>query len=675
MPDNHCTTCGNLRYSPSFEWNGTEDAQKRGTFAIAPTVVELQHSALQSCGTCDLLVRSIALYQDVSNLATVSQYGSPCRISARSKHGKALCISWAKEGTTGTVSEIELSLNGGGEEIPQDFAIGTVRSIKYSLGCDEVANFVQRSLDACTTKHNDCARKSTGFVPKRLLHVGHNQVTGFSNPYLVEDLNYEVPYVALSYCWGKKDFRRMTKHTLEQDKRGINISILPQTFYDTIFLLRTLGISYVWIDALCIIQSDRKDWEIEGAKMDKVYTHALFVISVTFGDDVYSGFLSHAPALTVSPSSAVQARERMRASQTEHFLFHTLEGRKRSILVREKLQHEAIVSQLLTIMNFDPKMPVFSRAWCLQERLLAARTVHFTPNEMMWECSGATWCECEGSELDTFSQEFQYTGSSSANSNTPLSAYKAVFRGQIMDEWYLANLWQHTVSAYSWRDLTYQSDRLPALSGLAALFQSAKMGIYLAGLWRDNLEYYLHWRSARCDRYVKRTSQPSWSWASTDGPILWEDDCNYLTSRTTILNADIEPKGSIGQTTSGTIILSGQVIKAKVMLEWFDGLRPDESFAALCLEGKEIPFILDVAQFPPNNTERQKPGIIESQLSAGENVTCLRILTRRPQDFPYTLVLRPSPVVPDAYERVGLCDSNILTKFFHTATEETLKLV
>ena len=675
MPGIDCLTCGDLRYSPSFEWVGTEDAQRRGTFSIAPTPAELQQSALQGCGSCDLLIRSVAVFQDVSTLATTTSYGSPCRISARSKYGTALCVGWTTEGNTGKASSIELFVDEGVDQVPTDFAIGTARGIRPTLDCKETASFIEKCLNACTIKHNDCTRKISGFSPKRLLHVGCKHGTGFSDPYLVDGLNYQVLYVALSYCWGKTDFRRMTRLTLEQDQGGIDMKILPRTFQDAISVLRALGICYIWIDALCIMQDDRDDWKIEGAKMDQVYTHALFVLCITFGNDAHSGFLSHHPSPTEPNSLILQARDAKRASYTESCLY-SFEGRKMSIRVRVKLRHDAIVSQLLTIINSDPTMPVLSRAWCLQERLLAARTVHFTPKEMIWECSGATWCECQGSELDAFAQEFHYMGCSSANSSTPLSSYKALFRRQFTDKWYLTNLWQHTVSAYTWRDLTYQSDRLPALSGLAALFQTAKMGTYLAGLWHDKLAYYLHWRSARCDRYVKRTSQPSWSWASTDGPIAWESDCSELDAAVTIVGADVEPKGSIGQITSGTIKLSGRVVKAKVMLEWFDaGLRPDESFAALCLEGKEIPFILDVAQYPPNNALRQKPGVVESQLSDGENVTCLMVLTRSPQGFPYTLVLRQSLYVPGAYERVDLSDSNVLSDVYRNAKEETLKLV
>ena len=669
MSDINCATCGNLRFDPSFKWRGTKDSEKEETFFIMPTVPDLQSSASQGCCYCGLIIDSVSFFEDISALFSEQSYGNPRRISARSKVGTALCLHSGK----GLI--IELFLDREAEEVPNDFAIGTGSSIDPNLDCRQATSFIQASLNACTAVHNDCARINKQVLPKRLLHVGTKQGTGFSDPYLVEDLKDDVPYVALSYCWGRKPFRRMTNSTLEQDKRGINLENLPKTFQNAITLLRALGICYLWIDAMCIIQGDLDDWKIEGAKMDQVYAHALFVISVTFGKDVHCGFLSNNSGQKDPDSATIDARDARRASVTEHRLSCSIDGREIKFHVRKKLQHDSIVNNLLANNQVDASMPVLSRAWCLQERLLAARMVHFTSEEMIWECSDATWCECRGSELDAFTQQFESIGSiPSSRVTTPLSAYKALFRGQITGKWQLANLWQHTVSAYTWRDLTYQSDRLPALSGIVALFQGAGMGTYLAGLWRENLAHYLHWHSTRCSRYVKRISQPSWSWASVDGPVLWGTDCSELKATVTILSAEVELEESTGQVVSGTIEVIGQVIEANIILEWFDaGLRPDESFAALAVEGKEIPLSLDVAQFPPGAAERQRPDIVNSQISTGEQVTCLMILTG--QTYPYVLILKRSPIIADAYERVGICESRMLTKFFTNSHSRRLKLV
>ncbi|KAL9064106.1 MAG: hypothetical protein Q9157_007954 [Trypethelium eluteriae] len=639
---------------------------------------DLQRSAENGCNSCDLLVRAVSVFEELSDLPSRSSYGSPYKISGEAKQGTALCVSWDDPHEPGKVFKIELLTSKDAKDAPKDFAIGTGGRILPMLGCQVAVKFIKKSLEACVSGHKECTRVRPSSIPKRLLHVGRKHSTGFGDPYLVQDLKSLPPYVALSYCWGKKTFRRMTRASLDQDKRGIALRTLPRSFQDAISLLRDLDIDYLWVDALCIIQGDKNDWELEGAKMNRVYTHALFVISVTFGHDANSGFLSYHPPLADPENQAVRSRDAKRASIIENHLQYILDGKSMSIRVRKKLQHDAIVGQLLSTMNPDPEMPVLLRAWCLQERLLAARTIHFMPEEMIWECSEATCCECDGIELDAFRQQVPTLGSSSLETTAnPLSAYKTLFRRQSVAREHLTNLWQHTVVAYSWRDLTYESDRLPALSGMVSLFQNAKMGSYLGGLWLENLPLYLHWRTERINRVIKRVSEPSWSWASIDGPISWETDSSMLKAAVTILTADVVPKDSTGQIVSGIIELIGRTIRAKLFMDWFDSVRPDESFAAITLEGYpyEVPFILDVGQYPPNSPERKRPDVSESQLSVGEEVTCLMVLIRKPQDFPYTLILRQSQRVSNAYERVGLCDSLVLKKFFENAKEERLRLV
>ena len=62
--------------------------------------------------------------------------------------------------------------------------------------------------------------------------------------------------------------------------------VLP--YQDTVLISHELGVEYLWIDSLCIIQDDRNDWEIESAKMADVYSHAYLTIAAT-GSSTSSG--------------------------------------------------------------------------------------------------------------------------------------------------------------------------------------------------------------------------------------------------------------------------------------------------------------------------------------------------------------------------------------------------
>jgi hypothetical protein len=68
-------------------------------------------------------------------------------------------------------------------------------------------------------------------------------------------------YAALSYCWGGENPASLQKKTFDDFKRGIDEANLPQTLQDAFYVARSLQIGYIWIDALCIMQDDREDWE------------------------------------------------------------------------------------------------------------------------------------------------------------------------------------------------------------------------------------------------------------------------------------------------------------------------------------------------------------------------------------------------------------------------------
>jgi hypothetical protein len=77
------------------------------------------------------------------------------------------------------------------------------------------------------------------------------------------------------------------------------------------------------------------------------------------------------------------------------------------------------------------------------------------------------------------------------------------------------------VSEYSRLELTLESDRLPALSGLAAKFLNSSLGEYIAGMWTHMLPLCLLYERCCEDTEPIRPrpldfkhQAPSWSWAS-----------------------------------------------------------------------------------------------------------------------------------------------------------------
>ncbi|KAH8589343.1 heterokaryon incompatibility protein-domain-containing protein, partial [Bisporella sp. PMI_857] len=139
----------------------------------------------------------------------------------------------------------------------------------------ECIDLARAWLDTCRSSHYRCAPSSYTSCPKRLLQVRGNLV------YLREG-NYDEPlplFATLSYCWGVGKKLETTAETIEAHKRGIPITLLPRTIGDAVKVATWLGIQYIWVDALCIVQDSKDDWETECAKMGSYYNNSVLTIS------------------------------------------------------------------------------------------------------------------------------------------------------------------------------------------------------------------------------------------------------------------------------------------------------------------------------------------------------------------------------------------------------------
>ncbi|PTD02123.1 hypothetical protein HYE67_000224 [Fusarium culmorum] len=151
---------------------------------------------------------------------------------------------------------------------------------------------------------------------------------------------------------------------------------LPKTIQDAILVTRSLGVRYLWVDALCILQSEgpddvkhREDWSYEAARFGKYYENALLTIAATGVSSSDQGLFLPRPLLRLEPKS-LTFRSGTPLSYTVRpftasWLSETLCG------------------------------PLSKRGWALQERLLSRRVLHFAENMILWECH-----DCRATELD-----------------------------------------------------------------------------------------------------------------------------------------------------------------------------------------------------------------------------------------------------------------------------------
>ena len=137
--------------------------------------------------------------------------------------------------------------------------------------------------------------------------------------------------------------------------------------------------------------------------------------------------------------------------------------------------------------------------------------------------------------------------------------------GPQIDPYYV---WNKVVIAYTRCDLSFEMDRLVAVSAIARQIQTMTKDVYLAGIWRRHLPYHLMWVSNH--QIVPRVRvkaeyvAPSWSWASKTKAIepyvYIRPDCPSMIQ---ILSTSTVPKTSdaMGQVVSGHIQLRGWLRK------------------------------------------------------------------------------------------------------------------
>ena len=139
---------------------------------------------------------------------------------------------------------------------------------------DESQQTIRDWIEICDKNHPKCAgRADRGFMPTRLLDLNYRE--DFVRVVDTRRSLIQEPYTTLSYCWGKWPFVVLTPDNILQFmESGIDIKSLPKTIREAIQTTRMLGVRYIWIDSLCIIQGLAGDFEFEASLMLQVYRNS-----------------------------------------------------------------------------------------------------------------------------------------------------------------------------------------------------------------------------------------------------------------------------------------------------------------------------------------------------------------------------------------------------------------
>jgi hypothetical protein len=284
-------------------------------------------------------------------------------------------------------------------------------------------------------------------------------------------------------------------------ERAIPREALASTFRDALKITRALGLRYLWVDSLCILQDSPEDWKERSSRMPDIYKNAFVTIAAAATEDCLGGILGQRDWVTTSRPCRLQV--------------YNDDGTPGEVFVDFCIDknHKKDAKTKTNDVNY-----VAYRAWCLQESLLSHRLLTFDRLQMSFTC--LRYGLFEDREITP------------AVARAYRNDFLPPFRGPLLDvENSLQSAlqsWYNVLADYTNRNLTFSSDKLVAISGIAKVVGNFLRDEYFAGLWRKSLPQGLLWspydeedlpnpgyKATRSSRY----RAPSWSWASLDSRI------------------------------------------------------------------------------------------------------------------------------------------------------------
>ena len=241
--------------------------------------------------------------------------------------------------------------------------------VQESTSSENTLRLASRWLHNCLHNHECGKNTPSEFVqtwrPSRLIDVGDFVSGRLLRLRESADMPPACLYVALSHCWGKLEIFTLTLGNLENLKDRVPPEKLTQTFLDAIDVTRRLGIRYLWIDSLCIIQDSREDWNREAALMGKVYKYSYCNIAATGVWDGRMGFFSKRIPALIEPLvlhfPEVAQKEKVRRATPHRF------QRAKHPVARTTYYDLHTFLDLELWKNGIEDAPLNSRGWVVQE--------------------------------------------------------------------------------------------------------------------------------------------------------------------------------------------------------------------------------------------------------------------------------------------------------------------
>lgn len=306
-------------------------------------------------------------------------------------------------------------------------------------------------------------------------------------------------YVALSYVWGSiPGILELKTDNFDQLClpgslcKPENMSRMPRTVLDAMAASLEMGIRYLWVDRLCIIQDDSIHLHEQLQQMASIYANSYFTIIAVDGPDANYGL-----------PGVCSRSPRSRSFNPTFFDFSA------EVRMMKEPRTESFLDQLAW----------HTRAWTFQERILSPRALVFTGDTVYWECRSEVWYESLAAEPNGCRP--------SLRRNPRLSTF--AFN---INPWPDIAQYFGLVYSYNTRSLTFESDAQNAFTAITTTMSSSFPGGFLFGIPTFLFDIGLLW--SRSLPLKRRKCFPSWSWLGWSGQVnldlgyqsAWEPLCS-----------------------------------------------------------------------------------------------------------------------------------------------------
>ncbi|KAI1328346.1 hypothetical protein F5Y16DRAFT_398518 [Xylariaceae sp. FL0255] len=405
-------------------------------------------------------------------------------------------------------------------------------------GIDLDFDAIRKWQHRCHCNHPNCKVTLSGsetfdsekvMLPSRCIEIEseHGEI---KSCILRETRGQEGKYIAMSHRWGPDTERVKTlrsnydcrvqrcvkgKSSCQQCKTPITTTLFTHAYE----IALKLGIKYVWIDSLCIVQDDSDDWKTESAKMADYYQHAWLTIAATRTRDS-GGLFGELETNTLARVTRLPYRDRQ-GVQKGYFYAQCTSGRDVSRDYKNAISRSALLR----------------RGWVYQEWLLSRRILAFADFGLFVRCQTGQPQSLAGDDVKFVKDEEDISWWDHTEKPDKSFQNSGVLRYWRVKD--VVNGWRKVVEEYSGLELTKLSeDRLVALSGIASEYARAvearklrskdagqkddaetQRYSYVCGSWFPEVRDLL-WEQAKPGPRIRAKGIPTWSWASmgTLGP-------------------------------------------------------------------------------------------------------------------------------------------------------------